>query len=262
MELTSNHVTSLLSSFLTAISFHVLVGIYGGLYANWFSLIFANLAILFLIRSMKKPTIKNVAVFSGLWVIVLLTHEPTWPILSLILLIFLIMILLVKPNLKKAISHLFVGLIPSFAIEIAKMVINRGSGVTNDIAFAHGQGFGIHDLSTIWNNLVTTTQTYLGGQFGNSIIWVLVVYWLFKGNLKDNSITLILVFLSIITIPILFGDHVILSRVLYEIPFQIPAAIALTQIKRNNGNILVFAICLWLTVIAIRAGSNFHLDAL
>ncbi|MDQ3084920.1 MAG: hypothetical protein M3Q77_08925 [Thermoproteota archaeon] len=115
---------------------------------------------------MKKPTIKNVAVFSGLWVIVLLTHEPTWPILSLILLIFLIMILLVKPNLKKAISRLFVGLIPSFAIEIAKMVINRGSGVTNDIAFAHSQGFGIHDLSTIWNNLVTTTQTYLGGNLG------------------------------------------------------------------------------------------------
>lgn len=258
MELTSNPITSLLSSFITAVSFQVLVGIYGGLYANWFSLIFANLAILFLIRSLNKTSNKNIAIFSGLLVIVLLSHEPTWPILSLILLIFFGVIIYLIPSLKKTIFYLFLGMIPSFVIEAIRMVYTKNSGVIKDISFASNQGFGLQDFSNIWNNLVTSTQTYLAGQFGNSIIFVLVIYWLSICNLKEKSNILLIIFISIIIIPILIGDSVILSRVLYEIPFQIPAAIALTRLMKNNGNIFVFAICLWLTAIAIRSVTNFY----
>jgi hypothetical protein len=47
--------------------------------------------------------------------------------------------------------------------------------------------------------------------------------------------------------------------VLYEIPFQIPAAIALTNIKRNSGNAIAFTICFWLIIISVRTASNFYL---
>ena len=54
-ELFSNETTSLIAAFLTAgMSFHILVGIYAGLYANWIALIFGYLSLIFLFRYLKK----------------------------------------------------------------------------------------------------------------------------------------------------------------------------------------------------------------
>jgi hypothetical protein len=52
-ELTSNITVSLISCFLTVTAFHLLVGMYGGFYANWFSLIFGYIAILFLYNALN-----------------------------------------------------------------------------------------------------------------------------------------------------------------------------------------------------------------
>src|SRR5207302_1085714 len=52
-ELTSNDTTSLLASFLTAVSFHTLIGMYSGIYANWLALIFGFLSFVFLISFFK-----------------------------------------------------------------------------------------------------------------------------------------------------------------------------------------------------------------
>jgi hypothetical protein len=66
--------------------------------------------------------------------------------------------------------------------------------------------------------------------------------------------------MSLAIMPILFGDPEVISRVLYEIPFQIPAAIALVQIKKNQGIVVFLSICLWLTALSIRSISNFYFD--
>ena len=60
-------------------------------------------------------------------------------------------------------------------------------------------------------------------------------------------------------IPLFFGNLVIQTRVLYDIPFQIPAAIALTYImkKHTNGTMMILPICIWFFAISIRAVSNF-----
>jgi hypothetical protein len=259
-EITFNHVTSLLAAFITGVSFHTLIGLYGGLYANWFSLIFVNLTILYFVRTFRKQTTRNLLIFSALMVVVLLTHEPTWPILVLVLLMSLIIIVFANRRAKKITLYLFLSMVPSFLLEFIRMIITNNAGVIRNINYATDQGFGIHDFSTIWNNLITTTQTYLAGQFGNSIIYFLVIYWLYKSSLSSKSNIVIAVFLTIPIIPIFFGESVTLSRVLFEIPFQIPAAMGLTYLKKNYGNIFVFAICLWFIVIGIRATSNFYLD--
>jgi hypothetical protein len=258
MELTSNHGTSLLSAFLTVTSFPILIGIYGGLYANWFSMIFGYLAILFLIRSLNKPTKSNFIIFSTLMIIVLLTHEPTWPILSIVFSIFLVIMLYLNPLIKKYIIYLFLSLLPSFILELFRTIFTNNSGLVRDVSFAGSQGAGLHDIFTIGNNLIATTHTYLGGQFGNPIILILVIYWFFVLDIKKKSNILLIIFLSITILPILFGDTVIQCRVLYEIPFQIPAAMALTQLKKNNGNTLILSICLVVMIIAIRTVSNFY----
>jgi hypothetical protein len=260
LELTANHVTALLASFLTITSFHILVGTYAGLYSNWLSLIFGYLAILFLFRIFKKHTKSNIILFSILMVVTLLCHAPTWTILTLVIAILFGIVLITKQIDKNIILYLFLAILPSIVIDGTRMILIKSSGLVEDISFAHSQGAGLHDFSMFWNNLVSTTQVYMAGQFGNSIIFILVLYWLYKcnRNIKDKSTLLMVIFFSLTILPILFGEKQIQTRFLFEIPFQIPAAIALTYIRKNQGNVFFFAICLWLVVVSIRAISNFY----
>jgi hypothetical protein len=260
MEFTSNHYTSIVSSFLAALSFQVLIGIYGGFYANWFTLLFVNLAIMFLLRSIRTPSRRNLVLFSTLLVAVLLSHEPTWPIIILVILIFLTILLVFNASLKRTIYFLFLSIIPSFGIELYKTIFMQQSGLIKNVSFASNQGLGFHDLPTVWSHLVALTHTYLAGQFNNSIIYGLVIYWVSNCTIKDKSNLIIIIFLSILIMPILFADPEVISRVLYEIPFSIPAALALVQIKKNHGNLLFLAICLWLIALSVRSSSNFYFD--
>lgn len=259
-ELTSNHTISLFAAFLTSISFQVLIGVYGGLYANLFSLLFVNLSILFLIRSMRNPSKKNIILFSLLLLVVLFTHEPTWPIISSIFVIFLFFMIFLNPVNKKIYFLPLLGVLPSFFLELIKILFTKESGIIKGITFAGSQGLGIHDFSTIWWNLVTTSQTYLAGLIGNPIILIFVIYWIFISRIKEKEDFLLLVFISIISIPILFTDYVVLSRIIYEIPFQIPAAIAIIHFRKYFGNIPFITVCLWLVIIAIRYVSNFYFE--
>jgi len=52
------------------------------------------------------------------------------------------------------------------------------------------------------------------------------------------------VVLSSALIPLFIGDYLLQSRVLYDIPFQIPAAISLYYIGRNNGKMISIALLL------------------
>ena len=58
--------------------------------------------------------------------------------------------------------------------------------------------------------------------------------------------------------PLFFGDWVVQSRVFYNIPFQIPAAIALTYISRHeNATKILMPIYVWLIAMSVWAVSNF-----
>ncbi|TLX88756.1 MAG: hypothetical protein E6K94_11735 [Thaumarchaeota archaeon] len=92
-ELTSNDLASLLSAFVTAISFHTLIGIYAGSYANWIALIVGYLSILFLLRSLKETNKLNCGLFFMLLVTLLFTHIYTWSILILVMGVFLLVLL-------------------------------------------------------------------------------------------------------------------------------------------------------------------------
>ena len=190
-------------------------------------------------------------------IILLLCHAPTWTILSIVTLIFLTALLKLKTE-KKSIIYLFLAMLPSIFIDIARLLLIKSSGVLQDITFANNQGAGLQNTIAIWDNLTATSQIYLAGQFGNSIILVLVLYWLFRLNTKEKYNLLIPIFFTLLIFPFLFGERVIQARVMYDIPFQIPAAIALMHLRKYYGNVIIFTICSWLFIIAIRTISNFY----
>ncbi|ALI36776.1 hypothetical protein NMY3_02585 [Candidatus Nitrosocosmicus oleophilus] len=257
VELTSSYRTALIAALFT-IPFQVLIGIYAGLYANWFSLIFGYLAIYFLFKSLRKKSIRYIVIFSLLLVLVHFSHAPTWTIFCLVLLIFLTTLLFSHSKQRKLILFLFLALIPSIAIDTSKMILTNNSGVTENFTFANNQGLGVNDIYTIWHNLVDTTQIYMAGQIGNPIILSLVVYWIIYCSTRETGTIFFLIFSSLTLFPILFGETEILTRLIYEIPLQIPAAIGLSRIIRYNGNLLLLFICISLITVSVRTVMNFH----
>ena len=70
------------------------------------------------------------------------------------------------------------------------------------------------------------------------------MYWLIRIQPRELANIFIMIFLSTDLVPLFIGDYVLQSRVLYNIPFQIPAAMSLYYIGRNNGKMISIALLL------------------
>jgi hypothetical protein len=259
-ELTSDDVTSLWAAFITALSFHMLVGIYAGFYANWLGLIIGYLSSIFLFKFLRESKKINYILYSALMVILVLTHVYTWSILVIVFTVFLLVMLMARYYRRRNIILLLIVIALSVSIDVTRtMLTGSAGGITQDLKIAN-ESAGIEQFSQRWIILAETIQIYVGGQFSNFIILGLCLYGLFMFNLRKTSSIFIVIFLSIGILPLYFGDWLIQVRVIYNIPFQIPAAIALTHLTRQTSmRILVVPICIWLIAMPIIAVSNFYL---
>jgi hypothetical protein len=107
--------------------------------------------------------------------------------------------------------------------------------------------------------LIETVHIHIGGLFSNFVILGLCLYWLFFSKMRRTSDIFIITFMSVGILPLFFGDWIIQTRILYNIPFQIPAAIGLTYIKRQNQiGIMVLPACIWLVAMSVIAVTNFY----
>jgi hypothetical protein len=262
-ELTSTDLPAIMSSFVTAISFQVLIGVYAGFYANWMALILGYLSFVFLLRFLKKGKIVNLIIYSALILLVLFTHVYTWSILSFVAGIFLL-ILAAKPRRWPIVSRrnvllLLLAILLSVVIDTSRAIsAGTSSGIEGDLMVA-SELSGPGQFLLRWNNLTYATTTFVGGQFSNFIILGLGVYWLVKTRIQDLASIFLLIFLSIGILPFLFGDWQIQTRVFYDIPFQIPAAIALAHIRNQTNRVLLAPSYIWLIGISIISAANFYL---
>jgi hypothetical protein len=98
--------------------------------------------------------------------------------------------------------------------------------------------------------------------FASFIVLALGLYWLVRTKLDSMAAVFIVVFLSLGILPFMIGEWVVQTRVFYNIPFQIPAGIALAIIMQQKERLIrVAPICIFLVLAAIVAVSNFYLVA-
>jgi hypothetical protein len=253
-ELTSNDVISVLASFLTAVSFHMLVGIYAGFYANWFALIIGYAAFVFLFRFLRTPKRINLVVYFFLIAVMLFSHTYTWTILTIVSVVFLLAMLGLTKYSRRGIIFLLVVILLSVVIDVAKITFTKSAGgIEQDISVARRQEVGVGQLPVKWNNLIDTTEIYYAGAFSNVIILALGLYWLIRSDMQNPSNIFLMIFLSIGILPLFFGNWLVQSRVFYNIPFQIPAAIGLFYIKKEKSGILIgTCACIWLIAMSVR----------
>lgn len=258
-ELVRNDTTALLASFLTAISFQTLIGIYAGFYANWLALIVGFVSLIFMLRFLRYSGKWNLFIYLTLSLSVLFSHVYTWGVLSVFSIAFLAIMFKVNRNSKRNISLLLLVILCTVAVDVVKMnLLESAGGFEKDIEkvdyLTDPNQFNIR-----WNNLTYTTFVFAGAQYANFLILLLVLYWLLRSDWKETSTIFIMIFLTVGSIAFFFGQSSLQLRFLYDVPFQIPAAIALTMIKKvNRGNIILVAICFWIMIMAIRSVANFY----
>jgi hypothetical protein len=143
-----------------------------------------------------------------------------------------------------------------------KQIIIGSSGFTRDASFAMNQQLGIFQIPHLWSNLLDTTQFNLGGLLGNIIYYILIFYWIYKSNFRRPTDLLLLIFLSVMIVPYIIGDVETQSRVLYEIPVQIPMGIALSWLYTSGNRFFTISLCVLLISISLRAISNFYFATL
>jgi hypothetical protein len=255
-ELTRNNRIALLSSFLTAISFQVLVGTYSGYYANWIGLIVMYLSFIFLVRYLRNP--RNhfaLFLFGGLTGSLLFIHSYTWSIAVVFALIFVLVSYYKKVlNSRRIVFMICLILFSLVVFDLAKSSMGIGSGALGRNLFTiERTGSGLDQVENRWSNLVRTVQVYVGGIYGNPIflsIAFMGCILLFYNSTRKYTSQFVLVFFSLGILPLFIGDREILARIIYVIPFQIPASIAIFWIQGRGVLGLAAAIALVLFILA------------
>jgi hypothetical protein len=273
LQLTRNEKISLIAALFGAVSFHTLAGIYAGFYANWLALIVGYTSIAFLFRYLRSGHPSNIVAFSILLIGVLFFHVYTWTILAAVTGIFLLTMLVIQYKRKKnndsnnnyfanrrIILLLLIAILPSVTVDIGRVLLTGSSGgIEQDIELAH-TGLGIEQFNSRWEILGTTILHSLGGVFSNFIILILGLFWVIKSNVREPPTIFLMIFLSAGLVPLFFGSWAIQARVFYDMPFEIPAAIALYYIWRRLGTIVVpLAGCAWLVAASLFTVMNYHL---
>jgi hypothetical protein len=263
-KLTRNDVIALFSSFLTAISFQVLVGTYSGYYANWMGLIVMYLSFFFLMKYLRNPS-NNFALFlfTALTVTLLFIHSYTWSIAVVFSLIFVLVSYYKKLIIRRRIVAIVcLVLLSSVIFDLAKSSSGIGQGALGRNLFTiERSGSGLDQFENRWSNLVRTVQVYVGGIYGNpfflSIAFLGCILLLYNSK-KEYTSQFVLILLSLGILPLFFGDREILARIIYVIPFQIPAAMAIFWIQKRGvlGMATSIALVLSITAGSIRIATN------
>ena len=276
LELTRNEKIALIAAFFGAVSLHTLVGIYAGFYANWLALIIGYISIGFLFRYLRSGRLSDIVIFSTLLIGVLFSHVYTWTVLAAVSGIFLVAMLLMAiwENKKKKkntrnISNLFtkrrivwllVAILVSLVVDVTKVfLIGSSGGVEQDIELAQ-TNLGIEQFSMRERILQVTMHDSLGGVYSNFIILILGVFWVLKSNIREPATVFLMIFLSVGMVPLIIGSWTLQVRILYDIPFEIPAAIALYYVSARAGSsrLVTSAAFTWLLAVSLVTVMNYY----
>lgn len=258
-----NDLLAILCLFLTTISPQILIGIYAGFYANWLALVIANLAALFMFAFLRTSKYAFILLFGITLATVIFTHTYTYTIFVLVFVIFLISALFLKFYKRRTVLIVLFVIILTVLIDLSRStILGSSSGVSLNLGVAESTEAGFLQFSSRWSNLVGTVQVHVGGIFGNAIFFMgLAFSGIILIGRKTNQalITFLISFMSIGILPLFFGDRIVMARVLYNIPFQIPAAITLIWLAKhgNTGRLATVALFLISLAVSIRILTNF-----
>lgn len=265
---TKNKQMASYAALLTTFSHQLLVGIYAGFFANWLGMIAAYFAFTMIYRFWNNPSLRNYLLVFGHSILSFLLYLYVDVYFLLTLLAFLIISMIQFRTQSIQRKKIFI-LSSIFGIYggLFLLRILLGSSELFDSVFAREDvALSFTEFRNRWINFPTFMHYYVGGIFSNLAFLAFTVIWSIYAKINNTFDRIILASLLAGAIPIIFGDFVLQSRIFYDIPIQIPAAIAIYRIVNKQGLGTKFAkisfllITIHFTIYAIRTLSNLTLS--
>ena len=243
---------------IAAISQQLVVGMYGGFFANWTGLAAIYFCFAFLIRIWDKPSGINYLGLFGFSILSFLFHIYAGAYLILVIGIFLIISLMVY-RLRNVKRVFLIGTIFMFYIGLIIIRIILGGDISASLFEREDVGISIYYVTAVWQSLTNSLHYYLGGTLGNAALFGLALVWVAYAKYDKTFDRVILAALFVGALPILFGNPVMQSRILYDIPIHIAAGIAVwnlvnrADVPKKIAKLGIILITIHIAIYAIRS---------
>jgi hypothetical protein len=263
-EGTKNRHQAAYAALLTAFSHQVIVGIYAGFFANWLGMVAAYLAFLMIHRFWQKPSLQNYLLVFGHSILSFLMYIYVDVYFLFTLAIFLIVSAVkfrhVSSEKKKilVLSTIFAVYATVFTIRIL-----LGSTALFESVFAREDIlFSYREFANRWTNFPYFMHFYVGGFLANTAVLVFAFVWTLYAKYDNTFDRILLAALFAGALPLVFGNEVLQSRVYYDTPVQIVAAIAIWKILNRAdfhprfSKVAFALVTVHIAIYAIRSLSN------
>jgi hypothetical protein len=226
----------------TAFSFQVTVGMYGGFFSNWVCLIFLYLAWGFLFWSMTIGSWSLLSAATLFQACVLFAHVETWEMTIGIAAVFLV-ITFARSLVSKS-GFLGVKMMLTFLVTSVVAGLSRNFALRSNFAFAEVTGLSQAHLSgpfvwEFWRILNRALLSEMGIAFANPVMLFLAcvggLVLAFDDRLVSRFLSACVV---AVTVPFVFGDWVIQTRILYDLPIQVFAFLGLFVLLKLTGRLV------------------------
>ncbi len=226
----------------TAFSFQVTVGMYGGFFSNWVCLIFLYLAWGFLFWSMRKGSWSLLGIAALFQACVLFAHVETWEMTIGIAAVFLVITF--ATSLVRKSGFLDAKMMLTFLVTSVAAGIARSIVLGNNFAFTHATELSQTHLSgayvwEFWRILNRTLLSEMGIAFANPVMLLLACIGGLVLAFDDRLVSRFLSACALTaTVPFIFGDWVIQTRILYDLPIQVFAFLGLFVLLKLTGTLV------------------------
>jgi hypothetical protein len=257
------------AALLTAFSHQVVVGIYAGFFANWLGLVAMYLAFLMIHRFWQRPSVKNYFLVLGHSVLSFLMYIYVDIYFLFTLLVFLILSAIkfrhVSAEKKKVL--ILSSIFAVYASVFMLRVLLGSTGLYDTVFSREDVSLSYREFANRWTNFPYFMHYYVGGFLTNAAILVFAFVWTIYSKYEKTFDRILLAALFAGAIPLVFGDEVLQSRVYYDMPVHIAAAIAIWRILNRNDINPLFAktafslVTIHFAIYMIRSLSNLNLPA-
>lgn len=259
-----NNLAAGFAAILTAFSVQFVVGVYAGFFSNLMALSFAMVALfLFLKYQNNEKRYLSFSLFILVMVLLLITHVYTWVFLASAIVLSTLIMSLARKNANRRSElrqniPIYLGICSMVGIVLVIASVSSISGVTHLTNLASSD-VNPNFFATRWFTTNYTFRIYLGGFLTNSLLIAIAIFWALKVDYGNRFNVLILSGIYITSIFFFVGDTVVQSRMFYNVPLQIPAAIILAEIAsfRSSSSGLWRNVAILIVILGVAHLANY-----
>lgn len=249
------------SAFFTACGYQVTVGMYSYFLTNMLALSLVFLSLGFLFRSLRRCCNISLALASILGILLVFTHPWTFDqyVVTMILTIIIYFYRIRRENgwYEKINGAIIYVVFLGFS-DFAKKLLFQGAGAFSASLTAVR---GISNFSEFWMDFISSFRLLYGGTISVIVLIGLAVLGVYLNDLGEFSEIYFTVFPVATSLLFLIDNGAIKSRLLYNVPIGLFAAIGMSSLSRwkfddNFKKCFILFVILNLTVYLFRSLAN------